>query len=92
MVNENFIHATAGGAGGIIAMTATYPLVSISMRAAVQSSKNPEEVSERNGQSRAQRTETQEKLSSWSGSVREATESLLLETRRLAAAGRARAA
>lgn len=36
MVSDGFIHACAGGAGGMIAMTATYPLVSISMRAAVE--------------------------------------------------------
>ncbi|CEH12406.1 mitochondrial carrier [Ceraceosorus bombacis] len=41
--DDSFIHACAGGAGGVIAMTATYPLMSISMRAAVQSSKHPEE-------------------------------------------------
>ncbi|PWN20542.1 mitochondrial carrier, partial [Microstroma glucosiphilum] len=39
MVSDGFIHACAGGAGGMIAMTATYPLVSISMRAAVEQSR-----------------------------------------------------
>lgn len=44
MSNDSFIHACAGGLGGIVAMTATYPLMSISTRAAVESSKHPEEV------------------------------------------------
>lgn len=35
MVNDSLIHATAGGVGGMIAMTSTYPLLTISMRAAV---------------------------------------------------------
>lgn len=39
MVSDGFVHACAGGAGGMIAMTATYPLVSISMRAAVEQSR-----------------------------------------------------
>ncbi|CAO1613255.1 unnamed protein product [Parajaminaea phylloscopi] len=39
MVSDGFIHACAGGAGGMIAMSATYPLVSISMRAAVEQKK-----------------------------------------------------
>ncbi|SPC67071.1 related to peroxisomal membrane protein PMP47B [Ustilago sp. UG-2017b] len=43
MSDDSFIHACAGGVGGMVAMTATYPLVGISTRAAVQSSKNPEE-------------------------------------------------
>ncbi|EPQ28258.1 uncharacterized protein PFL1_04085 [Pseudozyma flocculosa PF-1] len=43
MSDDSFIHACAGGAGGMIAMTATYPLVGISTRAAVESSKHPEE-------------------------------------------------
>ncbi|KAI0246985.1 mitochondrial carrier [Lactifluus subvellereus] len=34
MVNDSFIHAVAGAAGGILAMTATYPLVFLSTRAA----------------------------------------------------------
>lgn len=44
MSSDSFIHACAGGAGGVLAMTATYPLMSISTRAAVMSSKNPNEV------------------------------------------------
>ncbi|CAO1627237.1 unnamed protein product [Sympodiomycopsis kandeliae] len=40
MVSDGVIHACAGGAGGMISMTATYPLVSISMRAAVDRSKD----------------------------------------------------
>ncbi len=43
MSDDSFIHACAGGVGGMVAMTATYPLVGISTRAAVESSKNPEE-------------------------------------------------
>ncbi|KAN0060900.1 hypothetical protein ACQY0O_006634 [Thecaphora frezii] len=43
MSDDSFIHACAGGVGGMIAMTATYPLVGISTRAAVESSKHPEE-------------------------------------------------
>ena len=39
-MSDSFIHAAAGGAGGMIAMTATYPLLSISMRAAVQTDKS----------------------------------------------------
>lgn len=45
MVSDGFIHACAGGAGGMIAMTATYPLVSISMRAAVEQSRAKDKVS-----------------------------------------------
>lgn len=37
------MHACAGGAGGLVAMTATYPLMGISTRAAVDQSKNPGE-------------------------------------------------
>ncbi|KAE8212146.1 hypothetical protein CF319_g3780 [Tilletia indica] len=37
--NDSFIHACAGGAGGMIAMTATYPLLSVSTRAAVETNK-----------------------------------------------------
>ncbi len=43
MPDDSFIHACAGGAGGMIAMSATYPLMTISMRAAVNSSKQKEE-------------------------------------------------
>ncbi|WFD35250.1 hypothetical protein MCUN1_002101 [Malassezia cuniculi] len=43
MVSESFVHACAGGAGGLVAMTATYPLMVISTRAAVDRSKNPSE-------------------------------------------------
>ena len=43
MVSESFVHACAGGAGGLVAMTATYPLMGISTRAAVDQSKNPGE-------------------------------------------------
>ncbi|KAK0552685.1 hypothetical protein OC846_001823 [Tilletia horrida] len=39
--NDSFIHACAGGAGGMIAMTATYPLLSVSTRAAVETNKRP---------------------------------------------------
>jgi len=35
-MSDSFIHAVAGAAGGIVAMTATYPLVFLSTRAAVQ--------------------------------------------------------
>ncbi|UZJ51630.1 hypothetical protein CBS101457_000950 [Exobasidium rhododendri] len=42
-MSDSFIHACAGGAGGVLAMTTTYPLLSISTRAAVLSSKHPEE-------------------------------------------------
>ena len=43
MVSESFVHACSGGAGGLVAMTATYPLMAISTRAAVDRSKNPGE-------------------------------------------------
>lgn len=43
MVSESFVHACAGGAGGLISMTITYPLMGISTRAAVDHSKNPRE-------------------------------------------------
>ncbi|KDN46799.1 mitochondrial carrier [Tilletiaria anomala UBC 951] len=43
MPNDSFIHACAGGVGGMIAMTSTYPLLTISMRAAVDASKKKEE-------------------------------------------------
>lgn len=43
-MNDSFIHACAGGAGGVLAMTTTYPLMTISTRAAVETSKNPDEV------------------------------------------------
>lgn len=43
MVSESLVHACAGGAGGLVAMTATYPLMAISTRAAVDRSKNPGE-------------------------------------------------
>lgn len=43
MVSESFVHACAGGAGGLVAMTATYPLMGISTRAAVDRSKNKSE-------------------------------------------------
>ncbi|KAK0539483.1 hypothetical protein OC834_000038 [Tilletia horrida] len=39
--SDSFIHACAGGAGGMIAMTATYPLLSVSTRAAVETNKRP---------------------------------------------------
>ncbi|PWN33529.1 mitochondrial carrier [Meira miltonrushii] len=42
MVNDSFIHACAGGAGGVLAMTATYPIMTISTRAAVETRKDPE--------------------------------------------------
>ena len=41
-MNDSFIHACAGGAGGVLAMTATYPLMTISTRAAVETRKDPE--------------------------------------------------
>lgn len=44
MVSDGVIHACAGGAGGMVSMTATYPLVSISMRAAVDRSKDKQKV------------------------------------------------
>lgn len=44
MSSDSLVHACAGGAGGVLAMTATYPLMSISTRAAVMSSKDPNEV------------------------------------------------
>ncbi|PKI83364.1 hypothetical protein MVES_002567 [Malassezia vespertilionis] len=43
MVSDSFVHACAGGAGGLVAMTATYPLMGISTRAAIDQSKNPGE-------------------------------------------------
>ncbi|KAL4401999.1 ATP transmembrane transporter [Malassezia pachydermatis] len=43
MVSESFVHACAGGAGGLVSMTLTYPLMGISTRAAVDRSKNPGE-------------------------------------------------
>lgn len=45
MVSDGVVHACAGGLGGMISMTATYPLVSISMRAAVDRSKDKQKVS-----------------------------------------------
>jgi hypothetical protein len=50
-MSDSFIHACAGGAGGVLAMTTTYPLMSISTRAAVLSSEHPEEVSKSGGTS-----------------------------------------
>lgn len=41
MVSESFVHACAGGGGGLVAMLATYPLMGISTRAAIDRSKNP---------------------------------------------------
>ncbi|PWN48315.1 mitochondrial carrier [Violaceomyces palustris] len=43
MSDDSFIHACAGGAGGVIAMCATYPLVGISTRAAIESTKKQDE-------------------------------------------------
>lgn len=43
MVSESFVHACAGGAGGLVSMTLTYPLMAISTRAAVDRSKHPSE-------------------------------------------------
>lgn len=43
MVSESLVHACAGGAGGLVAMTATYPLMAISTRAAVDRSRKPGE-------------------------------------------------
>ncbi|KAH8105030.1 mitochondrial carrier [Phellopilus nigrolimitatus] len=39
MSNDSIIHAVAGSAGGVVAMTATYPLIVLSTRAAVETSK-----------------------------------------------------
>ncbi|PCH40761.1 mitochondrial carrier [Wolfiporia cocos MD-104 SS10] len=39
MASDSVIHALAGAAGGIIAMTATYPLIFVSTRAAVETKK-----------------------------------------------------
>ncbi|MCO5589671.1 hypothetical protein L7F22_043639 [Adiantum nelumboides] len=41
-MSDSFIHACAGGAGGVLAMTSTYPLMTISTRAAVETRKDPE--------------------------------------------------
>jgi adenine nucleotide transporter 17 len=38
MPSDSIIHAAAGAAGGVVAMTATYPLVFLSTRAAVETS------------------------------------------------------
>ncbi|KAJ3547664.1 hypothetical protein NMY22_g1568 [Coprinellus aureogranulatus] len=40
-MSDSAIHAVAGAAGGIIAMTATYPLIFLSTRAAVETKKEP---------------------------------------------------
>ncbi|KAI0638575.1 mitochondrial carrier [Trametes polyzona] len=39
MASDSVIHALAGAAGGIVAMTATYPLIFLSTRAAVETKK-----------------------------------------------------
>ncbi|KAI8982760.1 mitochondrial carrier [Trametes punicea] len=39
MASDSMIHALAGAAGGIVAMTATYPLIFLSTRAAVETKK-----------------------------------------------------
>ncbi|KAG8982282.1 hypothetical protein FRB93_008204 [Tulasnella sp. JGI-2019a] len=38
-MSDSFIHAAAGGAGGVVAMSLTYPLIFLSTRAAVESKK-----------------------------------------------------
>lgn len=43
MVSESVVHAYAGGAGGLVSMAATYPLMAISTRAAVDRSARPGE-------------------------------------------------
>lgn len=43
MVSESVVHAYAGGAGGLVSMAATYPLMAISTRAAVDRSTRPGE-------------------------------------------------
>jgi adenine nucleotide transporter 17 len=43
-MSDSVIHALAGAAGGIVAMTATYPLIFLSTRAAVET-KNESKVS-----------------------------------------------
>ncbi|TEB30242.1 mitochondrial carrier [Coprinellus micaceus] len=40
-MSDSAIHAVAGAAGGIVAMTATYPLIFLSTRAAVETKKEP---------------------------------------------------
>ncbi|KAG9219334.1 hypothetical protein CCMSSC00406_0001744 [Pleurotus cornucopiae] len=40
-MSDSFIHAAAGAAGGVAAMTATYPLIFLSTRAAVETKKEP---------------------------------------------------
>ncbi|EKM80309.1 hypothetical protein AGABI1DRAFT_57963 [Agaricus bisporus var. burnettii JB137-S8] len=40
MMSDSAIHAVAGAAGGVMAMTATYPLIFLSTRAAVESKKD----------------------------------------------------
>jgi adenine nucleotide transporter 17 len=39
-MSDSFIHATSGAAGGIVAMSLTYPLIFLSTRASVDSSKH----------------------------------------------------
>lgn len=43
-MSDSAIHAVAGAAGGIVAMTATYPLIFLSTRAAVETKKEPKSV------------------------------------------------
>jgi hypothetical protein len=40
-MSDSAIHALAGAAGGIAAMTATYPLIFLSTRAAVETKNEP---------------------------------------------------
>ncbi|RXW25254.1 hypothetical protein EST38_g600 [Candolleomyces aberdarensis] len=43
-MSDSSIHALAGAAGGIVAMTATYPLIFLSTRAAVETKSEPKSV------------------------------------------------
>ncbi|TFK28766.1 peroxisomal membrane protein [Coprinopsis marcescibilis] len=43
-MSDSAIHAVAGAAGGIVAMTATYPLIFLSTRAAVETKSEPKSV------------------------------------------------
>ncbi|KZT70317.1 mitochondrial carrier [Daedalea quercina L-15889] len=46
MLSDSAIHAVAGAAGGVLAMTATYPLIFLSTRAAVETRKEHKSVYE----------------------------------------------
>lgn len=45
-MNDSAIHAIAGAAGGVVAMTATYPLIFLSTRAAVETKNESKSISE----------------------------------------------